>query len=100
MASAAVDVLPIQPATWERAGALATHARALLTHSDTEPAQARAEEADAAASAAGAPWPQADALSTVSAVRERAGRLEGAKATLAEAAGGASGADRTGAEPR
>jgi DNA-binding CsgD family transcriptional regulator len=100
MASAAVDVLPAEPPTWERAGALATHARALLTHSDTEPARIRAEEADAAASAAGAPWLQADALSTLSAVSERLGRIDEAKATLGKAVEVASGSDRTGVELR
>jgi DNA-binding CsgD family transcriptional regulator len=100
MASAAVDVLPAQPPTWERAGALATHARALLSHSDTEPARARAEEADAAASAAGAPWLQADALSTLSAVSVRAGRIDEAKLTLAKAVELASQSDMTGVELR
>jgi DNA-binding CsgD family transcriptional regulator len=99
-ASAAVDVLPGQPPTWERAGALATHARTLLTLPDPEPATARAEEADAAASAAGAPWLQADALATLSAVQEREGHIAEAIATRAKAVELASGSDRTGVELR
>jgi len=100
MASAAVDVLPAEPPTWERAGALATHARALLTRPDAGHARARAQEADAAASAARAPWLQADALSTLSAVSERAGLIEEAKATGAQAVKLASNSDMAGVELR
>jgi DNA-binding CsgD family transcriptional regulator len=100
MASAAVDVLPAQPPTWERAGALATHARTLLTLSDTEAARARAEEADEAGSAVGAPWLQADALVTLSSVRERAGLIAEAMATSAKAVKLASESDRAGVELR
>jgi DNA-binding CsgD family transcriptional regulator len=99
-ANAAVDVLPARPPTWERAGALATHARTLLSLADTEPAQARAEEADAAAAAAGAPWLQADALATLSSVLERAGRIPEVIATSAKAVDLASMSDRTGVELR
>jgi DNA-binding CsgD family transcriptional regulator len=99
-ASAAVDVLPALPPTWERAGALATHARTLLSLPDAELARARAEEADAAASAAEAPWLQADALATLSSVQERAGHIEAAIATRAKAVELASGSDRTGVELR
>jgi DNA-binding NarL/FixJ family response regulator len=99
-ARAAVEVLPADPPTWERAGALATHARALLSFPDTEPARARALEADAAASAARAPWLQADALSTLSVVRERAGLIDEAKATSARAVELARTSDRAGVEMR
>jgi DNA-binding CsgD family transcriptional regulator/tetratricopeptide (TPR) repeat protein len=99
VASAAVEVLPPDPPTWERAGALATHARTLLS-ADTDLARARAEEAEAAAHAAGAPWLEADALSTLSAVRERAGLIKEAMATSAKAVELASGSDRAGVELR
>jgi DNA-binding CsgD family transcriptional regulator len=79
MAQAAVDLLPAEPPTWERARALATHARTLLSYDDTEAARTRAEEAEAAASAANAPWLQADALTTLSGIHERAGEIEAAK---------------------
>jgi DNA-binding NarL/FixJ family response regulator len=79
MAQAAVDLLPVEPPTWERARALATHARTLLSYDDTEPARIRAEEAEEAASAAEAPWVQADALTTLSSVHERAGEIDAAK---------------------
>jgi DNA-binding CsgD family transcriptional regulator/tetratricopeptide (TPR) repeat protein len=84
-AAAAVDVLPAEPATWERASALATHASALLAYADTDLASARAEEAAAAGSAADAPWLQADALATLMSVRERAGLIGEAKSTGAKA---------------
>jgi DNA-binding NarL/FixJ family response regulator/Mrp family chromosome partitioning ATPase len=79
MAQAAVDLLPAEPPRWERARALATHARTLLSYDDTEPARIRAEEAEAAASVANAPWVQADALTTLSSVHERAGEIDEAK---------------------
>ncbi len=79
MAQAAVDLLPAEPPRWERARALATHARTLLSYDDTEPARIRAEEAEVAASAAEAPWVQADALTTLSGVHERAGEIDAAK---------------------
>ncbi len=72
-ASAAVDALPEDPPTWERARALATHARTLLSMKDQGPAQRRAEEAAAAAEIAKAPWVQADALVTLGLLSERAG---------------------------
>jgi len=100
IALAAVEVLPPDPPTWERAGALATHARTLLTYSDTEPAKVRAEEADAAASAAGAPWLQADALSTLCAVHERAGLIDAAKQISTRAIELVMGTDRAGVELR
>src|SRR5262249_38105467 len=100
VASAAVDVLPAEPPTWERAGALATHARTLLSRPDTTAARARAIEADAAAAAANAPWLQADALATLSAVSERAGLIDEAKALTMRALELASKSDRMGVDLR
>ncbi|MGB6453373.1 MAG: AAA family ATPase, partial [Streptosporangiaceae bacterium] len=85
VASAAVDVLPPDPPSAERAAALATHARTLLSLADPGSAGTRAGEADAAAAAANAPWLQADALATLSAVAERAGRPDEAEALLVKA---------------
>jgi DNA-binding CsgD family transcriptional regulator len=85
IASASVDVLSPEPPSAERAAALATHARTLLTLPDPATAGARAREADAAAAAANAPWLQADALATLSAVSERAGRLDEAEALAIKA---------------
>ena len=100
VANSAVDVLPAEPPTWERASALATHARTLLTIEDTEPARLRAEEADAAADAVGAPWLQADALSTLSGVHERAGLIDAAMTLSAKAVELATSSDRAGVELR
>ncbi len=76
VAQAAIDALPPDPPTWEYARALATHARALLASLDTEPARARAEQARSAATAADAPWVQADALVTLGLISERSGKIE------------------------
>jgi DNA-binding CsgD family transcriptional regulator len=100
MAASAVDVLPAEPPTRERASALATHARALLAYADTDLAIARAVEAAAAADAAGAPWLQADALATLMAVRVRAGLMDEAKSTGAKALDLATETDMAGAELR
>ena len=99
-ASAAVDVLPAEPPTWERAQALATHAKTLLSFVDTGPARARAIEAEAAAQAAGAPWLEADALATLSSLSERAGLITDAKAAVARALELASSSDMAGVELR
>ncbi len=99
-ASAAVDMLPAQPPTWERAQALATHAKTLLSCTDTGPAKARAIEAETAAKAAGAPWLEADALATLSSLSERAGQMTEAKATGRRALGLASSSDMAGVELR
>jgi DNA-binding CsgD family transcriptional regulator len=99
-ARAAVDVLPPEPPTWERAQALATHAKTLLSFTDTGPARARALEAEAAAQAAGAPWLEADALATLSSLSERAGLIADAKATGARALGLASSSEMPGVELR
>jgi DNA-binding CsgD family transcriptional regulator len=76
VAEDAVAALPAEPPRWERARALATHARALLTLKDEEPSRSRAQEAITAASAAEAPWVEADALVTLGSLSERAGRVE------------------------
>jgi DNA-binding CsgD family transcriptional regulator len=75
-AEAAVAALPEEPPSWERASALATYARALLTMKDEGPARSQAERALAAATAAKAPWVEADALVTLGQLSERAGRVE------------------------
>jgi DNA-binding CsgD family transcriptional regulator len=75
-AAAAVDALPPEPPRWERARALATHARALLSMQDEAPARSRAEQALAAARAAGAPWVEADSLVTLGQLSEWAGKTE------------------------
>jgi ATP/maltotriose-dependent transcriptional regulator MalT len=75
-ASAAVDALPADPPTRERARALATHSRTLLSMKDADPARSRAEQARAAAKAAGAPWVEADALVTLGLISELTGRQE------------------------
>jgi DNA-binding CsgD family transcriptional regulator len=75
-AEAAVAALPEEPPTWERAAALGTYARALLSMKDEGPARFQAERALAAATAAKAPWVEADALVTLGQLSERAGRVE------------------------
>ncbi|HKD88794.1 MAG TPA: AAA family ATPase [Streptosporangiaceae bacterium] len=99
-AAAAVEVLPAEPPTWQRARALATHAMALLAYADTNLASARAQEAAAAAGASAAPWLQADALATLMAVRERAGLIDEAKSTGANALELATETDMAGVELR
>ncbi|HUC25440.1 MAG TPA: AAA family ATPase [Streptosporangiaceae bacterium] len=99
-AAAAVDVLPAEPPTRERASALATHARTLLAYADTDLASARATEAAAVAAAANAPWLQADALATLMSVRERAGSIGEAKSTGARALELATKTDMAGVELR
>jgi DNA-binding CsgD family transcriptional regulator len=76
IAQAAVDALPAEPPRWEYARALATHARALLSLPDSEPARARAEQARVAAKAADAPWIEADALVTLGLISERSGKID------------------------
>jgi DNA-binding NarL/FixJ family response regulator len=100
IASEAVDVLPAEPPTWERARALATHARTMLNNASIEPAKARAEEAAEAASAAGAPWVQADALATLSVFSERTGQIAEAMATGSKAVELAASSDMEGVELR
>ncbi len=73
-ASAAVDALPEEPPSTQRARALATHALVLLSKEDLEPARSRAEQARAAARAASAPSAEADALVTLGVISERTGQ--------------------------
>jgi DNA-binding CsgD family transcriptional regulator len=75
-AESAVAALPEEPPRWERARALGTYARALLTMKDDAPARAQARLALAAARAAAAPWVEADALVTLGQLSERGGRME------------------------
>jgi DNA-binding CsgD family transcriptional regulator len=75
VARAAVDALPEQPPTWERARAIATLAHALMAigFRDEEAAE-WADRARAAARAADSPWVEADALVTLGSVAKRDGR--------------------------
>ena len=82
---AAVDALPPDPPTWEYARALATHARALLALPDHDAVRVRAEQARAAAPAAGAPWVEADALVTQGLISERSGKIADAIAMFSTA---------------
>jgi DNA-binding CsgD family transcriptional regulator len=75
-AEAAVDALPENHPGWERARALATHARALLSMDDEAPARSRAEQALAAARTADSIWVEADSLVTLGQLSEWAGRTE------------------------
>jgi DNA-binding CsgD family transcriptional regulator len=75
-AEAGVAALPEDPPSWQRARALGTYARALLTMKDDAPARSQAERAIAAASSASAPWVEADALVTLGQLSERCGRIE------------------------
>jgi DNA-binding CsgD family transcriptional regulator len=99
-AQAAVDALPEQPATWQRARALATHARGLLSLADPGPGRARAQQALTAATAAGAPWVQADALVTLGLVSEQAGQISEAISLFTTAHGQAAAAGVLGVELR
>ena len=74
----AIEALPEQPPTWERARALGTYAQALLYRDAGSEEQARdfAEQARAAARAANAPWVEADALVTLGVMSERGGRIK------------------------
>src|SRR5258708_20385373 len=61
-AEAAVDALPEEPPRWERARALATHARALLSMEDQAPARPRTAQAPAAPPPPTPPWRHAASL--------------------------------------
>jgi DNA-binding CsgD family transcriptional regulator len=74
-ARAAIDALPPEPPTWERARSMATYANVLLL-TDNELAREQAECARQAAKAADAPWVEADALVTLGQVSERSGHIE------------------------
>jgi len=77
-AQAAVDALPEDPPTWERARALATLAQTLMYARDEEAATLVAKGAKEAAGAAGAPWVEADALVTLGELNEFSGQVEDA----------------------
>ncbi len=73
VARAAIDALPADPPTWERARAIATYANTLLAAED--PAAADwAERGRAAARAAGSPSVEADSLVTLGLLSHRQGR--------------------------
>jgi DNA-binding CsgD family transcriptional regulator len=99
-AEAAVDALPEEPPVWQRARALATHARALLTMEDEAPARARAEQALAAARAADAPWVEADSLVTLGQLSEHDGRVDEALGLFTRALQQARNAEVLGVELR
>ena len=99
-AQIAVEALPPDPPRWERARALATHARALLSMEDLQPARSRARQAQAAAKAAGAPRVEADALVTLGLISEQTGHLEDAIGLYARAHKQARGAALLGVELR
>jgi len=99
-AAEAVDLLPADPPSRERARALATHARTLLSYADTAQARARALEAEAAARAVEAPWVAADAAATLMTISERAGQIDEAKAAGAAALELATVTDMAGVELR
>jgi len=99
-AHAAVDALPAEPASSERAAALATLARTLLADRETGRARTVAEEARAAGRTAGAPWVVADALVTLGLLAERSGRIKTAVASYARALAQARRAEVLGVELR
>ena len=75
VARAAIDALPADPPTWERARAIATYANALLAAED--PAAAEwAERGRAAARAAGSRSVEADSLVTLGLLGHRQGRSD------------------------
>ncbi len=99
-AEIAVEALPADPPRWERARALATHARGLLSMQDLQPARSRAQQARAAARAARAPRVEADALVTLGLISEQTGRHQEAIGLFARALRQARGADVLGVELR
>jgi class 3 adenylate cyclase/DNA-binding CsgD family transcriptional regulator/tetratricopeptide (TPR) repeat protein len=99
-AQIAVEALPPDPPRWERARALATHASALLSMEDPQPARSRARQAQAAAKAARAPRVEADALVTLGLISERTGHLKDAIGLYARAHKQARGAELLGVELR
>jgi DNA-binding CsgD family transcriptional regulator len=75
VARAAIDRLPEQPPTWERAKAIATYASSLMAIGFEDEAAAEwADRARSAARAADAPSVEADALVTLGTVAKRDGR--------------------------
>ncbi len=74
-ARSAIEAMPAEPPTWERARAMATYANVLLA-TDDDQAREQAECARTVAREAGAPWVEADALVTLGQVSERSGHIE------------------------
>jgi len=74
-AKAAIDAMPGDPPSWERARAMGTYANVLLA-TDDEQAREQAECAIVVARAANAPWVEADAMVTLGQVSERSGHIE------------------------
>jgi DNA-binding CsgD family transcriptional regulator/tetratricopeptide (TPR) repeat protein len=99
-AEQAVDALPEDHPGWYRSRALATHARALLSREDEAPARARAEQALAAARAAGAIWVEADSLVTLGQLSEWDGRFDESVGLFTRALQQARSADMLGVELR
>jgi DNA-binding CsgD family transcriptional regulator/tetratricopeptide (TPR) repeat protein len=99
-AETAVNAVPEEPPVWQRARALATHARALLTMEDEAPARSRAEQALAAARAADAPWVEADSLVTLGQLSEHDGRVDEALGLFTRALQQARSAEVLGVELR
>jgi DNA-binding CsgD family transcriptional regulator len=75
-AQAAVDALPEDPPSWERARALGTLAQTLMYARDEEAAATVAKRAQQAAGTASAPWVEADALVTLGQLSERGGQVD------------------------
>jgi DNA-binding CsgD family transcriptional regulator len=86
-AATAVSVLPDDPPSREHARALSTHAQTLMYIGDENAAGRRAEEAAAAARAAGRPGVEADALVTMGLLAERDGSPERAVELFIQAYG-------------
>jgi DNA-binding CsgD family transcriptional regulator len=99
-ARAAIDAMPPEPPSWERARAMATYAFVLLATGDDERAREQAECAREAAKAADAPFVEADALVTLGQVSERSGHTEEMLEQFATAYKQASDADVLGVELR
>jgi DNA-binding CsgD family transcriptional regulator len=85
IARATVEASPADPPTWYHARAVSTYAHALLGEPDSGPAWEWAERAVTAAQAAGSPWVEADALSTLGYLFNREGRNQEAIERLTEA---------------
>jgi len=84
-ARTAVEVLPADPPSWQHARALGTHAQTLMYVNQEGAAASRAEQAQAAARAANAPWVEADALVTTGLLAERQGEPERAISLFTQA---------------
>ena len=99
-ARAAIDAMPAEPPSWERARAMATYAFVLLITGDVERAREQAECARQAARAADAPFVEADALVTLGGVSERTGHIDEMLEQFASAYKQARDADMLGVELR